>query len=113
MQISEYEKIDRIRHHHLRFAEKHCHKLRKGNVAYSDTIQDARVKVEGWSLLLRHSKGLKVSSWKVSRTIKKAEIPTEARGYNTLAIKDELQIAAKKYYELKKSAKQLRMSYLE
>jgi hypothetical protein len=45
--------------------------------------------------------------------MKKAGIPTGARGYNIVAIKDELQIATKEYYNLKKSAKQLKMSYLE
>jgi hypothetical protein len=61
-QITEYEKLDNIRRNHLQATENRCRKLRKGNVKYSDVLQDVRNKVEGWSLLLKYNKGLKVSS---------------------------------------------------
>jgi hypothetical protein len=70
-QIKEYEQIDKIRQHHLNYAEKHYRKLRKGNIPYSDILQEARCKVEGWTLLLQYKKGLKVSSRKLCRTLKK------------------------------------------
>ncbi len=56
---------------------------------------------------------MKVSSRKLSRTLKKAGINNKPRGYTTTAIKDELQLAPKEYYTLKKSAKQLRITHLE
>jgi hypothetical protein len=105
-QINEYEKIDNIRRNHLRAAENRCRKLRKGNVEYSDVLQDARNKVEGWSLLLRYNKGLKVSSRKLTRTLKKAGIPLFSKTNSQLSIVDELKAATKSYYESKKSHKQ-------
>jgi hypothetical protein len=101
-QIQEYEHLDKLRRQHLLAAENKCRKLRKGNVAYSDVLQNARNKVEGWSLLLRHCKGLKVSSRKIARTLKKAGIATSSRGYTQLAIIDELKLATTSYYSFKK-----------
>jgi hypothetical protein len=57
-QIVEYETIDNLRRDHIRRAGKRCRKFRKGNVPYSPTLQEARNKVKGWSLLLRFKKGL-------------------------------------------------------
>jgi hypothetical protein len=112
-QIKEYETIDSIRRKHVNSAEKKCRKLRKGNIPYSPVIQQARNKIEGWSLLLKSKKGLKVSSRKLSRTLKKAGIPTMAKADNIVCIKDELDLATKQYYTLKKRSKELRETHLE
>jgi hypothetical protein len=112
-QIKEYEALDKLRRTHLRIAENQCRKLRKGNVHYSDVIQDARNKIEAWSLLLRFHKGLKTSSRKIARTLKRAGIPQTARGQCQIAIIDELKAATKHYYELKQSHKQLRLTHLD
>jgi hypothetical protein len=112
-QIKEYETIDSIRRKHVNSAEKKCRKLRKGNIPYSPVIQQARNKIEGWSLLLKSKKGLKVSSRKLSRTLKKAGILTMAKADNIVCIKDELDLATKQYYTLKKRSKELRETHLE
>jgi hypothetical protein len=112
-QIKEYEAIDKVRCKHLRVAENKCRKLRKGNVAFSDVIQQARIRVEGWSLLLKYSKGLKISARKLSRTMKKGELPAAAKRYSQTEIMDELKVATKRYYTLKQSDKQLRHTHLE
>jgi hypothetical protein len=112
-QIKEYEALDQLRRCHIRRAENRCRKLRKGNVQFSEVLQDARNKVSAWSLLLRQNKGLKTSSRKISRSLKKAGLPSSIRGYCYTAIMDELQLATKKFYTLKKYHKELRMSHLE
>jgi hypothetical protein len=112
-QSMEYEKIDQLRRQHIKMAENRCRKFRRGNVPYSTTIQEARNKIEAWSLLLRHKKGLHISSRKLERTMKKAVIPLSRKSDLQLIIKDELSIAYKKYYTLKKDAAQLRETHLE
>jgi hypothetical protein len=113
MQIQEYESIDKLRRSHIRLAEQKCRKLQKGNVPYSDVLQKARNKGEGWSLLLKYKQGLKVTSRKLSRSLHKGDIPTTKKGNSLIEIKDELKWATKEYYKLKKSSKQLRETYLE
>jgi hypothetical protein len=98
VQIKEYEKLDKIRRSHLQAAEHRCRKLRKGNVQYSNVLQDARNKVEGWSLLLRYNKGLKLSSRKLTHTLKKAGIPLSSKSNSHIAIVDELKAATNTYY---------------
>jgi hypothetical protein len=111
-QIKEYEAIDRLRMHHAKLAEAKCRKLRYGNVAYSPTLQQAREKIAGWSLLLRLKQGHRISSRKLARTLTKANIAIQSKLLTLLNIKDELVAATKKYYELKKSAVQLRETHL-
>ncbi len=112
-QIMEYEKIDKLRRQHIKMTENRCRKFRRGNVPYSTTIQEACNKIEAWSLLLRHKKGLRISSRKLERTMKKAGIPLSRKSDLQLIIKDELSIAYEKYYKLKKDAAQLRETHLE
>jgi hypothetical protein len=112
-QIREYETIDRLRRQHIKMAENRCRKFRCGNIPYSTTIQEARNKIEAWSLLLRHKKGLRISSRKLEHTMKKAGIPPSRKSDLLLIIQDELTIAYKKYYKLKKYAAQLRETHLE
>jgi hypothetical protein len=56
---------------------------------------------------------LKVSSRKLSRCIKKAEVPIGAKKERLLAIQDELKAATSEYYKIKKRSAQLRESHLE
>jgi hypothetical protein len=101
-QIKEYETIDNIRRRHLHMSEKKCRKIRKGNVPYSDTLQMSRNKIEGWSLLLKFKKGLKISSRKLSRTLKKADIPNTYKRATIIEVQDERKCATKDYYKKKK-----------
>jgi hypothetical protein len=97
---------------HAKIAEANCRKIWRGNVPYSDELQKARNKIECWSLLLKKKKGLKVSLRKLSRSLKKASIQANTKNYTTKEVKDELELATKEYYKLKKSAKELRETYL-
>jgi hypothetical protein len=112
-QIQENEAIDTLRTIHVKSAEKRCRKLRNGNVPYSTTLQNARNKIEAWSLLHKFKKVLKVSSRKLSRCLKKADVTISAKKENILAIQDELKAATIEYYKLKKKSTQLRESHLE
>jgi hypothetical protein len=111
-QIQEYETIDKLCRQHIKMAEKRCRKFRRGNVPYSTTLQEARNKIEAWSLLLRLKKGLRISSRKLTRTMKKAGIPASRKNDIQLLIQDELSIAYKTYYQLKKSAAQTHLENL-
>jgi hypothetical protein len=84
-----------------------------GNTPFSDVLQTARRKIEGWTLLLKYKKGLKVSSRKLARTLKKADIHTKTGETTITEIQDELHKATKQYYIQKKSAAQLRDNYLQ
>jgi hypothetical protein len=112
-QIREYKTIDKIRRNHVRSAEKRCRKLRTGNVPYSDTLQTSRNKIQAFSLLLKFKRGLKVSSRLLSRSLKKAGIPTTTKANSIIVIQDELKVEYKHYYSLKKTSKELRETHLE
>jgi hypothetical protein len=90
-----------------------CRKFRKGNVPYSAELQQARDTIGGWLLLLKHKQGLKVSSRKLSRTLKKAGIPTSSKADSMISITDQLKTANTNYYKLKRSAAELRVTHLE
>jgi hypothetical protein len=62
---------------------------------------------------LKYKKGLKVSSRKLARTLKKAGIPTRPGETTITEIQEELHKATKHYYIQKKSAAQLRDTYLQ
>ena len=61
---------------------------------------------------MKQKKGLKISSRKLTRTLKQAGILTATRGNSLIEIKDELNAATKTYYELKQKAPQLRETHL-
>jgi hypothetical protein len=88
----------------VHMAEQKCRKIRRGNVPYSDELQTVRNKIEAWSLLLRFKKGCKISSCKLTRSLKKANIPANTRANTQIVLKEELQVATKQYYELKRKA---------
>jgi hypothetical protein len=112
-QIEEYETIDRIRRNHIRSAERKCRKLRTGNVPFSDTLQHERNTIAAYSLLLKFKKRLKVSSRRLTRSLKKAGIPTSIKGDSVLVVQDELKAAYKRYFTLKKNSSALRDTHLE
>ncbi len=112
-QIQEFETIDKIRRNHIHSAEKKCRKLRTGNVPYSDTLQQERNKIEAYCLLLKFKKGLKVSSRRLTGSLKKAGIPTTVKRDPILVVQDELKAAYKRYYSLKKNSNELRETHLE
>jgi hypothetical protein len=110
--ISEYESLDKIRCETVAFAERHCRKLRRGQVAFSPELNDSRLRIKAWILLIK-SKKYKVSSRLIKRTLRNANITIEHRGWHedelNLALKEEYQT----YYKIKSNASQLRLTALE
>jgi len=74
-----YEELDAIRCEATTFAEKRCRKLRLGQVAFSPELNMSRLKIQAWLLLIARTKKRKVSSRLLKRSIKKANLPLEAR----------------------------------
>ena len=111
--IHRYEELDALHCEATAFAKRRCRKLRMGQVAFSLELNLSRLKIKAWLMLLTKVKKRKVSSRLIKHTLKKANIPSEARGLP----EEELQECRKKeyklYYQLKGDATQLRMTALE
>jgi len=67
----EYERIDELRCQITAKGELKCRKLRKGNMAFSPTLNNARLVIKAWSLRMQRANGHKVSSRLIARTLKK------------------------------------------
>jgi len=76
--MAEYEELDNFRCQSMALAEAKCRKLRTGQVAFSPEHNAARLLIKAWSLLVNKTKGRKVCSRLVSRTLKQAGIFLEA-----------------------------------
>ena len=63
-QSDEYEKILELRAEGIRHPEKHCRKLRYGNVPFSPELQLARLEIELWKSASTIKTGMKYSSRK-------------------------------------------------
>jgi hypothetical protein len=111
--IAAYEDRDLIRCQATAFAESKCRKLRTGQVAFSPELNEARIKIIAWLLLVSKAKGRKTSSRMISRALKCATIPTEARGYDEPILQEKLKAAYQEYYKIKGCAKELRNTALE
>jgi hypothetical protein len=109
----EYEALDKLRCEGVSSAEKRCRKLRTGQVSFSPEIQKARDRIYAWLLLQKRSKGLKISSRLLERTMKKANVDRSAKNASTILIKDQLTEAYRNYFQLKASQKHLRQTHLE
>ncbi len=54
--ISEYEELNTLRCEATVFAEKHYRKLRTGQVAFSPELNESRLKIKAWLLLIARTK---------------------------------------------------------
>jgi hypothetical protein len=108
-----FNMLNSIRHSCVEQAEKSCRKLKMGQVAFSPTVQAARINIYAWTLLLRRSSGHKVSSRLITRVLKKAKVPTTSRGHSEQDCRAKLKEAHRSYYSLRKSAPELRATYLD
>jgi hypothetical protein len=108
-----FNMLNSIRHSCVEQAEKSCRKLKMGQVAFSPTVQAARINIYAWTLLLRRSSGHKVSSRLITRVLKKAKVPTTSRGHSEQDCRAKLKEAHRSYYSLRKSAPGLRATYLD
>ena len=110
--IHRYEELDALRCEATAFAERRCHKLRMGQVAFSPELNLSRLKIKAWLMLLAKVKKRKISSRLIKRTLKKANISSDARGLPEGEIQECLKAEYKPYYQLKGDATQLRMTAL-
>jgi len=95
--IAAYEDRDLIRCQATAFAESKCRKLRTGQVAFSPELNEARMKIKAWLLLVSKAKGRKTSCRMISRALKFATIPTEACGYDEPILQEKLKAAYQEY----------------
>jgi hypothetical protein len=108
----EYNNLNAIRHSCVKQAEKKCRKLRMGQDEFSPAIQSARTEIYAWSLLLRKAEGKKISSRLLALVLKKAKLPTSARGLTPQTCREYLK-ASQSYFSLRRSAPALRAQHLE
>jgi len=111
--IQEYEALDSIRCKVTAAAERRCRKLRTGQVAFSPELNESRLKIRAWLLLISKKKQNKVSSRLIKRALKKANISNEMRGLQLEELQEELKEEYKRYYKIKSEASQLRLTALE
>jgi len=108
-----YEELDLLRCETTSFAERHCRKLRTGQVAFSPELNLCRLKIIALSLLISKAKKRKVSSRLISRTLKKANLPANFKSYPVEKLQRLIKEAYTAYYQIKGEATQLRASALE
>jgi hypothetical protein len=111
--IHRYEELDALCCEATAFAERRCRKLRMGQVAFSPELNLSRLKIKAWLMLLAKVRKRKISSRLIKRTLKKANISSDARGSPEEEIQERLKAEYKLYYQLKGDATQLQMTALE
>jgi len=111
-QIQEFKEIDHLRTQGMQLAEKHCRKLKMGEVAWSPVLADCHSKIDFWPALVKVCSGKKVSSRLIHRLMRKAHlegVTNISLSAAKLNLKQELQ----RYHLLKKQLVQLHKSFLE
>jgi len=111
--VKEYEALDKLRCEATEFAERHCRKLRTGQVAFSPELNYSRLKIKAWLLLIAKTKKQKVSSRLLSRTLKKAQITPTARSLALVEMQNQLKDEYKAYCKIKGEAKELQATALD
>ena len=110
-QQTELTILDNIRTSAMLQAERHCRKLKMGEVAYSPEIDAARRLVELWRAVHKKRSGGKVNSLFIRRMARKCGI-TSPLNYTMEQAKSKLETAKKDYYALKPNSKQYRADWL-
>ena len=111
-QQTEYERIDHLRVKCLLQAEKHCRRLKTGNIDYSPTLQLQRNLIRFWKLILKRRKGQKIDTKYLSRWEKRLNL-THTFNTPTTTIKHHISTAMKRYNTLKKEHSSLRDEWIE
>jgi hypothetical protein len=111
--IQRYEKLHLLQCEATAFAERHCCKLRTGQVAFSHELNASRLKIKAWLLLLSRAQKKKVSSRLLPRTLKKANMSLDLKSLQETTIQEELKEDYQNYYRIKGNARQLRATALE
>jgi hypothetical protein len=84
-----------------------------GTVAFSPELNEARLLIKVWSLVVNKAKGRRVSSRMLSRALKKVNLPPEERGYEENLLQENLKFGYQEYYKIKGNAKELHQTALE
>jgi hypothetical protein len=111
--VKEYKALDKLRREATEFAGRHCRTLRTGQVAFLPELNYSRFKIKAWLLLIAKTKNQKVTSRLLSRTLKKAQIPPNARSLALVEMQKQLKVEYKAYYKIKGEAKELRATALD
>jgi hypothetical protein len=110
--ILEYEKLRRIRTDARRYADKKCRKLRMGGVPFSPEITQARTKIEMWKMIVSWKLGRKTNTKHLRRLEKRARL--SGSRHNTLTTaKQALAQSFAEYWDLKRTANDMRTTFLQ
>ena len=110
-QITEYEKLDKLREQGMLIAERNCRKLKMGGVAWSPELQKLRTIILYLKASISRMKGTKVSARNLLKWSKKLKFSVE--GKSVEEINQLLNTAFKKYKTIKKNHIKMRSDYLE
>ena len=110
-QQEEFEHIDKYKTLAMKLAEKHCRKLKMGEVPWTPELQRIRNRIEYLTLSMRRKLGRKVHAITLIRTGKRAAMNVEANSAKQIKamIKDEYKI----YRKMKKASYNNRENYLD
>lgn len=109
--IRQYNHLQRLRHKGIQYGDRRCRKLKKGEVPWSRTLQNAMDHIALWKAVISRKSGTRVSTRFISRLEKAVKTPNSLK-ISKKEAKDKLTQAYKRYYELKKDADELRDSWL-
>ena len=109
-QAQEYESVHVAGIQCKAHAEQKCRKMKMGGIDWSPEYQQSRDAVELWALLRRKKLGLKVSSRRLRRWIRKTKA-VNPWGCSLSEIEEELYTARTKYRAAKKEASKLRAAH--
>ena len=111
-QAKEFEDLDKIRDKGMKYAEKHCRKLRMGKIQWSPALQYARDTITVWKLIRRRLKKCKVGARRIIRLKKKLKMKGNTN-LSLLAVEAKLAKSYEKYKVCKQNDKILRRDFLE
>ena len=111
-QCDEYEKILELRAEGIRHAEKHCRKLKYGNVPFSPELQLARLEIELWKAASTIKTGMRYSSRKFRRLEHKTGLFNILKK-SAAEIEQGEKAAFKQYWSKKDIASKLRDMFME
>jgi hypothetical protein len=110
--IQEIDSIRRLRQEGIRFADKHCRKLKMGNVPFSDEYNKITNTMELWNAVVTKKRRCKYSMSKLRRLAKKINQANPL--HCTLEeAQAKLESSKRQYWEFKKHARSSRDTFLE
>jgi len=108
-----YETLDAIHCQISNAAENKCRKLKKGQVAFSPTLQVAMKQIKAFHLLIKKRKGQKTSSRLIQRCLRQAGLTSSLYALSLEELEESQKQAYQDYYKIKAHHLELRKTYLE